>query len=186
VPVEDNRGKVRAERSTAVQLQEFNQAPEAEATQALLACCDVPRWAAAVRDGRPYHDVDAILAVADRSATGFTTAEVDRALAAHPRIGERAERGGVEAGWSRQEQSGIGRDTATQAALVEGNRAYERRFGRVFLICATGLSGEEILHALRSRFDNDTDAEEAVVAEELRKIALLRLRKLVAPAGVPS
>ncbi len=160
---------------------DFNSAPAAELTPALLACCDVPAWAAAVRDGRPYPDHDSLFATADEAARRFTRSDVDRALAAHPRIGERAHREGAEAGWSRQEQSGVHRDADTQQALAEGNRAYEQRFGRVFLICATGLSGEEILSALRTRLENDEHVEAQVVAAELRKIALLRLGRVVEP-----
>lgn len=148
-------------------------------TRTLLACCDVPDWAAAVRDARPYADVESLEAVADAAARRFTRADVDRALAAHPRIGERAEGTGTEAAWSREEQSAVSHDGQTRQALLEGNRAYEGRFGRVFLICATGLTGEQVLAALRERLGNDDATEAAVVAEELRKIALLRLRKVV-------
>jgi 2-oxo-4-hydroxy-4-carboxy-5-ureidoimidazoline decarboxylase len=163
-----------------VDLPGFNAAPAAELTPTLLACCDVPRWAAAVRDDRPYADVDALLATADRAARRFSPADVDRALGAHPRIGEQPDRDGAEADWSRHEQSQVDRDAATQRALAEGNRAYEERFGRVFLICATGLSAEEVLGALHDRLRNDDATEAAVVAAELRKIALLRLRRVVA------
>ena len=160
-------------------LDRFNGETVDALTPTLLACCDVPGWANAVAEGRPYADVDAALAVADKAARGLTPAEVDRALAAHPRIGERAEGRGTEAAWSRGEQSGVGRDERTAAALLEGNRTYEERFGRVFLICATGLSGEQILDSLTERLGNDDETEAAVVADELRKIAVLRLRKVL-------
>jgi 2-oxo-4-hydroxy-4-carboxy-5-ureidoimidazoline decarboxylase len=162
-----------------VELVDFNLAPRTDVTAALLACCDVPGWATAVESGRPYRDLDSLLATAEVAAQRFTGSEVDRALAAHPRIGERAHRDGPEAGWSRQEQSGVDGDAATRQALAEGNRAYEQRFGRVFLICATGLSGAEVLRSLQSRLANDEETEAAVVAGELRKIALLRLRRVL-------
>jgi 2-oxo-4-hydroxy-4-carboxy-5-ureidoimidazoline decarboxylase len=162
-----------------VELSDFNSAPAAVLTPALLACCDVREWAAAVREGRPYADLGALLAIADEAARAFSRDDVDRALDAHPRIGERAHRDGTEAGWSRQEQSGVRGDADVARALAEGNRAYEERFGRVFLICASGLSGEEILGSLRSRLGNDESTEAGVVHEELRKIALLRLRRVV-------
>lgn len=160
-------------------LESVNAAPAGELTRSLLACCDIEWWATAIADSRPYPDVDSLLDVADRTAREFTRADVDKALAAHPRIGERAAGDSTEAGWSRQEQSGVDSEAATRDALLEGNRAYEERFGRVFLICASGLSAGEILAALRERLDNDTETEAAVVADELRKIALLRLRRLV-------
>ncbi len=161
-------------------LAELNAAPDDELTPPLLACCDVPRWAREVLAGRPYADLAALLGVADRAARGFGPDDVERALAAHPRIGERAQGDGVEASWSRSEQSGVDRDEPTTAALAEGNRAYEERFGRVFLICASGRSAEQILASLRSRLDNDPETEARVTADELRKIALLRLQGLVA------
>jgi 2-oxo-4-hydroxy-4-carboxy-5-ureidoimidazoline decarboxylase len=161
-------------------LDRFNEAPDPEVTQALAACCDVPTWVDAVRAQRPNVDTEQLLDVADTSARTFTRADVDRALAQHPRIGERAAGAGTEAAWSRQEQAAARtEDDAVQRELLAGNRAYEERFGRVFLICATGLSAGQILAALHERLRHDEDTEAAVVADELRKIALLRLRKLV-------
>ena len=158
-------------------LDHFNAAPEAELRPELLACVDVPAWADALLLRRPYADLDALLRTADELARRFDRADVDRALAQHPRIGERASGEGTGSRWSRQEQSGVAADA--RAFLVEGNRAYEARFGRVFLICATGLSAEQILDNLHSRLGNDDATEAAVVADELRKIALLRLSKVV-------
>lgn len=160
-------------------LTELNHADAGELRSALLACCDAPEWADALVEGRPYADEEALLAAADRASRDLGDAQVERALAAHPRIGERARGSGTGSAWSRQEQSGVSRDAGTQAALVEANRAYEERFGRVFLVCATGLSAEEVLAAARARLGHDDDTERAVVADELRKIALLRLRKVL-------
>lgn len=166
-------------------LDSFNAAPVEDLNRSLLACCDVPAWASAVLAGRPYRDVDSLLETADAAARKLTTEDVEKALAAHPRIGERAEGAGTEASWSRQEQSGVDGEVSTQTALLEGNRAYEQRFGRVFLICASGLSGERILSTLRERLGNDENTEAAVVADELRKIALLRLRRLLGQEEAP-
>jgi 2-oxo-4-hydroxy-4-carboxy-5-ureidoimidazoline decarboxylase len=160
-----------------VDLDQLNTAPADDLRPQLLACCDVPAWADTLLDSRPYDDLDALIATADKAARGFDRADVDRALAQHPRIGERAAGQDTGSQWSRQEQAGV--DAEARDALLAGNRAYEDRFGRVFLICATGLSAEQILANLRGRLDNDDATEAAVVADELRKIALLRLRKLV-------
>lgn len=146
----------------------------------VLACADVPRWAAAVVAARPDLSDDELLTFADELARSFTRDEVARAMAAHPRIGERKEGEHSEAAWSRQEQSAAQtKDDRTKSELADANRAYEERFGHVFLICATGLTAEEILASARARLDNDDTTEAAVVAEELRKIAVLRLRKLL-------
>jgi 2-oxo-4-hydroxy-4-carboxy-5-ureidoimidazoline decarboxylase len=160
-------------------LDELNAAPDDAVTPLLLACCDVPAWAAAVRDGRPYADVSTVLDAADNAARRFSAEDVERALAAHPRIGERPAGTGTEAAWSRQEQSGVAQDVGTRQRLVDANRAYEERFGRVFLICASDRSADQVLDALQQRLCNDEATEAAVVADELRKIALVRLRKVL-------
>lgn len=166
-------------------LAEFNAAPDDEATALLLACCDVPRWADAVREARPYDDLAGALAAADAAARAFTGDEVTRALAAHPRIGERATGGSSEAAFSRREQSGVSTAADVQQALLEANLAYEERFDRIFLVCASGLSAEEVLAAARSRLGNDAETEAAVVADELRRIALLRLERSLDPEEQP-
>ena len=160
-------------------LQEFNSAPDDRLRPLLAACCDVPRWVDGILAGRPYGDVAALTQTADKASRELDASEVERALAAHPRIGDRAAGAGTEAAWSRNEQSGVGDDPDVRTALAAGNREYEERFGRVFLICATGLSAQEMLTSLRERLTHDELAEAAVVQEELRKIALLRLAKVV-------
>lgn len=162
-----------------MKLQDFNSASAEQLRPLLAACCDVPRWVDLVLAGRPYADADAVAEVADGGVRDLTGDEVGLALAAHPRIGDRASGGGTEAAWSRKEQSGVGDDPEVRAALAAGNREYEQRFGRVFLICATGLSAEEMLTDLRRRLTNDDSTEADVVQEELRKITLLRLSKVL-------
>jgi 2-oxo-4-hydroxy-4-carboxy-5-ureidoimidazoline decarboxylase len=160
-----------------VDLEEFNSAPTDRLRPELAACCDVPRWVDAILAKRPYGDVAALTAVADQALRELDDNEVDRALRTHPRIGDRPQGASTEAGWSRKEQSGV--NAESRQALAEGNRQYEERFGRVFLICATGLSAAQMLSSLRERLTHYDATEAAVVHEELRKIALLRLAKVV-------
>ena len=154
-------------------LDDVNHLPRERVRRALLACADVPRWADGICEARPFPDEAALTDHADRLARTFTPDEVDRALAAHPRIGERAVGRSTEAAWSRQEQSAVQPDEE----LVTVNQAYEERFGRVFLICATGLTAQDVVTAARARLGNDDGTEAAVVKDELRRIALLRLDK---------
>ncbi|GAA1751230.1 2-oxo-4-hydroxy-4-carboxy-5-ureidoimidazoline decarboxylase [Agromyces humatus] len=163
----------------ALSLDQFNATPRDEALALLRPCLDIARWCASLVDGRPYAGVDELVAAAEDAASPFTTAEVDGALAQHPRIGERLGGSNAEARMSRAEQAGIGTpETAVAAALVEGNLAYERRFGRVFLIRAAGRSATEILGALNERLGHSDDEELPVVADQLRQIAVLRLKGL--------
>lgn len=160
-------------------LHDFNTIPPDQLRPQLAACCDVPRWVNLVLAARPYADAESLTKIADEAARSLSTDEVAQALAAHPRIGDRATGRSTEATWSRKEQSAVGDDPETRAALAAGNRDYEQRFNRVFLICATGLSAPEILTTLHRRLTHDDVTEAAEVHEELRKIALLRLAKLL-------
>jgi 2-oxo-4-hydroxy-4-carboxy-5-ureidoimidazoline decarboxylase len=158
----------------------FNTLPAERAEADLLACCAVPRWAAEIAAGRPYPGRSALMAAADAASRSLSWADVAQGLSAHPRIGERAAGAGREAAWSRREQAGTADSAAdTVAALAEANRVYEERFGHVFLIFASGRSDTELLAAARDRVGNDEPTERAIVTDELRKIALLRLERLI-------
>ncbi|GAA4589979.1 2-oxo-4-hydroxy-4-carboxy-5-ureidoimidazoline decarboxylase [Actinoplanes octamycinicus] len=159
----------------------FNALPAQRLREQLLACLAAPAWGAAIAAKRPFPDRAAIVAEADAAARALTWDEVLQGLSAHPRIGERAAGASREAAWSRAEQSAAARsaDDTTKAALVEANRAYEERFGHVFLIFASGRSQAEILAAARERLDHDEATERAIVADELRKIAGLRLERVL-------
>lgn len=152
----------------------LNALPGGEAVEVLLGCCAAPGWARRVAAGRPYASVADLLAAADAAWAAREPGDLSAAMAGHPRIGERR-----LAGWSQQEQSGIGPDVAAARALREANAAYEDRFGHVFLICATGRGPVEILAELHRRMHNDPGAERDTAAAEIGKINALRLRKLV-------
>ena len=163
-------------------LDAFNALHEAEARARLTTCLDVPRWVDTVLQGRPYADRDALLAVAT-SAAELDDDELEAALARHPRIGERAG-AGHDAAFSATEQSGVDRTDADVAGrLAAGNRAYEERFDRVFLIRAAGREASEILAELERRLGNDDDTERTETTEQLRQIALLRLDQVVTATG---
>ncbi|MGW3965950.1 2-oxo-4-hydroxy-4-carboxy-5-ureidoimidazoline decarboxylase [Amycolatopsis sp. NPDC005003] len=133
----------------------------------LTECLAVPRWVDAVLVGRPYADLDALKAAADLP---LSSEEIRQAMAAHPRIGEKP-----ASGWANSEQSGVDNPDAFAAANAE----YEAKFGHVYLVCASGRSGGELLKILRDRLHNDPATELAVAGRELLKIASLRLAKAV-------
>jgi 2-oxo-4-hydroxy-4-carboxy-5-ureidoimidazoline decarboxylase len=155
-----------------VSLTSFNAAPEQEAVTTMLACCASRRFAAAMAAGRPYASETAALDAVETAFEALTWPDVLEAMDGHPRIGDRG------SGQSAAEQSGVADDS--RAALVAGNAAYEERFGHVFLICATGLSGAQLLAALWQRLTNDEMSERVVATSELRKITVLRVRKALA------
>ncbi len=105
--------------------------------------------------------------------------ELDRedwleAFAAHPRIGER-----TSDPRAASEQSGVSSASLeTLRQLSDLNGEYEAKFGRVYLVCATGKSADQMLELLRTRLKNDATAELGIAVEEQLAITKLRLEKL--------
>jgi allantoicase len=154
-----------------------------EAERELLACCGSLAWAKAVVAKRPFLSLEALVSASDAAWEALGVDEKLEAFRAHPRIGERhaaVEHGATSRTWAEAEQARVvDAEQATRDALATENRAYEAKFGHVFLICATGKSADEMLAALRARMGHDREAEIRVAADEQRKITRLRLEKLV-------
>jgi 2-oxo-4-hydroxy-4-carboxy-5-ureidoimidazoline decarboxylase len=164
----------------------LNGVSAAEAERALLACCASTAWAGAVVAARPFGDPLEFRGAVEAALAALTWADIGDALSAHPRLGERPAGADRSATWSAGEQAGVAAAGAdTKAALAAGNLAYEARFGHVYLACATGRGGADLLALLRSRLDNDPATERAVVRDELTKITWLRLGKLLTETGAP-
>ncbi|HEX5703797.1 MAG TPA: 2-oxo-4-hydroxy-4-carboxy-5-ureidoimidazoline decarboxylase [Pyrinomonadaceae bacterium] len=161
----------------------INELPAAQAQYEFLKCCGSTAWAKAISDARPFANSDDLSAKADGIWWSLSEEDWLEAFRAHPKIGEKKAEAAQSAEaqrWSAQEQSESERAAAeTKGALAEGNREYERRFGFIFIICATGKSAEEILAALHGRLNNDPATELRMAAEEQRKITQLRLQKLL-------
>jgi 2-oxo-4-hydroxy-4-carboxy-5-ureidoimidazoline decarboxylase len=161
-------------------LDRLNTLPAGEVLTALRACCASTAWVSSVADGRPYATRTALLDTAEEACRQLSDADLEEALAAHPRIGDRAAGAGAEARWSRQEQASVSdSDDATRAQLRTANLAYEERFGRVFLIRAAGRTPAEMLAEARRRLGNDDATERREVAAQLAQIARLRVEKLL-------
>ena len=152
-----------------VTLASFNASPAGEAAAVMLSCCASRRFAAVMAAGRPYPSLAAAQTATTTAFESLTWDDVLVAMSAHPRIGDRVR------GQSAAEQSGVA--DSSRAALADGNARYEERFGHVFLICAAGLSGEQMRAALEERLGNDPATERAVATAELEKITLLRVAK---------
>ena len=143
----------------------------------LFTCLANRRWAHAVAAGQPYRDADGLFDSAGILMETLTDEEWLEAMKAHPRIGERG--GDAPASSEGEQRRAMQGSPETLAALAAENRQYEDRFGHVFLIAASGRSADEILAELRRRIGNDPAAELEEAKRELRKIAQLRLARLV-------
>jgi 2-oxo-4-hydroxy-4-carboxy-5-ureidoimidazoline decarboxylase len=165
-------------------LARWNLLPANQAAQEVLPCCGSRAWANGLAHSRPIEDVPTLLATSDRIWRDLSIADRSEAFQSHPRIGEnRAPReSSVQAhNWSVQEQHRAAESgDSLKQALAAANREYERRFHRIFIICASGRSAEEILANLRHRLHNDDATELQEAAEQQRQIMQIRLRKWLA------
>lgn len=158
----------------------WNRAGEAEALEAMLACCGSKCWAAAMVALRPIGSVVELSEAADRVWSTMREPDWLEAFACHPRIGEReaAHASAKSAAWSRQEQSSARiANQRVRAELAEGNALYEQQFGFTCIVCATGKSSEEMLAILRRRLASNRETELREAAEQQRQILQIRLGK---------
>jgi OHCU decarboxylase len=166
-------------------LSRWNRLPVDEATNAILPCCGSKAWARGMAARRTLADGSALLAASNDVWRNLAESDWMEAFHSHPRIGESAvESRPLEApsaqyvAWSAQEQRNVtDADAAAKRALADANREYEQRFGRIFIVCATGKSAREILEILQRRLKNDPQTELLEAAEQQRQITEIRLRK---------
>jgi len=164
-------------------IESLNALPPDEAARELLQCCGSKRWAQEMVKGRPYQSPETLIASANHIWWSLQPNDWLEAFRSHPKIGEKKAADPVSdrsRHWSGQEQAGVSnasRETVDSLATL--NRAYEQKFGFIFIICATGKTSDEMLAALRERLENDATTELPIAAAEQSKITELRLRKLV-------
>ncbi|PYU02826.1 MAG: 2-oxo-4-hydroxy-4-carboxy-5-ureidoimidazoline decarboxylase [Acidobacteria bacterium] len=160
-------------------LARWNGLPPDEAAQGILPCCGAKVWAYGMAARRPIVDETALLTACDQVWKSLAESDWLEAFHSHPRIGESSATGSTQsAGWSVEEQRSLGAASDdVKVALAEGNREYEQRFNRIFIVCATGKSALEILEILRRRLRNEQATELHETAEQQRLITHLRLKK---------
>ncbi|EIX9087507.1 2-oxo-4-hydroxy-4-carboxy-5-ureidoimidazoline decarboxylase [Klebsiella pneumoniae] len=163
-----------------IALSQFNSLSKDEAAGLLAPCVAIPAWGEMLVSLRPFASRHALLQAARKAMANWGEDELNAALSAHPRIGEKPTGGQAHAALSRQEQSAVDCENERLAqALREGNARYEARFGRVFLIRAKGRSGDEMLQALTRRLQHTADEEVAEALAQLREITMLRLEGVI-------
>jgi len=164
----------------------LNALPSDAARAELLKCCGSTNWATALEQGRPFASLEQLVTRAGEIWWALDASDWLEAFRSHPKIGERKAASPVAAQsqqWSAQEQRGV--QAASEAAiekLARLNRAYDEKFGFIFIVCATGKSTDEILALLEERIGNDPGTELRIAAAEQAKITELRLRKLLEPS----
>ncbi|MFT9666252.1 2-oxo-4-hydroxy-4-carboxy-5-ureidoimidazoline decarboxylase [Streptomyces rhizosphaericola] len=157
-------------------LTRFNTLADGEAAPALHEVCASAAWGGTVLAGRPYATEEALLAASDAAMAELTAADLADAMAGHPPIG-RPKPGDPTSAREQRGMAGASEELKTE--MLELNLAYQERFGHVFLICATGATGEQMRDAVKSRIGNSPEQEREIVRTELGKINRIRLTRLV-------
>jgi 2-oxo-4-hydroxy-4-carboxy-5-ureidoimidazoline decarboxylase len=165
-------------------LARWNALPSEEAAAEILSCCGSRAWAATLAARRPFANQQSLFEAADDCWQNLPEADWLEAFRSHPRIGEQhaqKKTTAVSAAWSRSEQSQMKEaDAAILMRMREGHREYEERFGRIFIVCASGKQPAELLRILESRLANDPAQELLESAAQQQQIMQLRLRKWLA------
>jgi 2-oxo-4-hydroxy-4-carboxy-5-ureidoimidazoline decarboxylase len=165
-------------------LAQWNALDAAAAADAILPCNGSRAWAEALAALRPFATPFDLTCSADLVWKSLSNKARQHAFDSHPRIGEHKAKAATEASlaMSANEQSAAQLTDDIQQQLAAANREYEARFGRIFIVCATGKSAAEMLAILRARLANDPTTELHEAAEQQRQITQIRLRKWLASA----
>lgn len=146
-------------------------------------CCGSSAWVEVMLGRRPFKGRENIFSVADEVWRNLTANDWKEAFTHHPKIGEvdsLRKKFAQTSKWAEGEQSGVkSANDDVLAKLAEGNRLYEKKFGYIFIVCATGKSAGEMLQMLQQRLPNEPETEIHNAAAEQAKITRLRLEKLL-------
>lgn len=160
-------------------LDELNALSEAEAREAFARCCGATRWVEKMVARRPFVGVQGLFGIAYGFWMGLGPEDWREAFTHHPRIGNLdslKRRFASTADLASREQAAVGAASrVVLEALAEWNRAYEERFGYIFIVFASGRTADEMLALLKDRLGNDPDVELKIAAKEQWKIMRLRL-----------
>lgn len=164
-------------------LGELNDLSQTDAEKAFLDCCGSAAWAEAMAASRPFKMLDDLFEAAEKKWFAMPPADWLEAFAAHPKIGSKkaaASQNKRAAKWSESEQASMtDADEGVRDELAECNRLYEKRFGFIFIVCATGKGPEEMLAICKARLGNSIETELKLAAIEQCKITEIRLNKLL-------
>jgi 2-oxo-4-hydroxy-4-carboxy-5-ureidoimidazoline decarboxylase len=160
----------------------FNILPPEGKKAALLKCCGSSKWAEFLAEQFPFASRDEMKKESDRIWFGLGEEDWKKAFSIHPKIGDMEslnKKFASTAAWAGTEQSGVTRaGPGILQQLKDGNEAYEKKFGYIFIVCATGKSAEQMLSMLQGRLLNNPANEISIAAQEQNKITHLRLDKL--------
>jgi 5-hydroxyisourate hydrolase/2-oxo-4-hydroxy-4-carboxy-5-ureidoimidazoline decarboxylase len=162
----------------------FNKLDKKEAAALLTQVCGASTWVNLMLKQIPFASASDLIS----KATEIWYKECGEndwkeAFTHHPRIGDLDQLEKKFAStkeFAGKEQSGVaGNDPETLKQLLECNQAYDKKYGYIFIVHATGKSGGEMLNLLRDRIDNRITDEIHIAMGEQQKITVTRFNKLL-------
>lgn len=165
-------------------IKQFNAMPRDELFVELEKCCGSSIWVKRMINSRPFKDIESLHNTSDQVWNDVGRIGILEAFSHHPQIGDidsLKKKFASTADWAASEQEGtaVANDEILQQ-LKASNEAYLKRFGFIFIVCATGKTAKEMLNLLEDRLANDKTIELHIAAAEQNKITHLRLDKLLA------
>jgi len=163
---------------------EFNALADSSAARELERCCGSHRWVSEMVRHRPFQSLQHLLDASDAACQQLSDDDWREAFRHHPRIGDAAasvKKFPSTEMWASSEQAGM-KDASRSLLdeLMKLNEEYERRFGFIYIVCATGRTADEMHADIRLRILNTPARELAIASAEQTKITRLRLQKLSA------
>lgn len=162
-------------------LQEFNKLDKSTAAKELFSCCGSEQWVSLMMSTFPFASEKLLVERATGSWYDVCgKADWLQSFTHHPKIGDSSS---LKEKFAGKEQAGVAAaSNETIEALMKGNEDYEKKFGFIFIVCATGRSADEMLQLQNGRLTNSYDEELNIAMGEQHKITIIRFKKLFAEA----
>ena len=164
-------------------IEELNNLDRFEVLNFFLQCCGCSKWIELMASSRPFHDKHDVLVKSEMYWNSIDPVYRMEAFNHHPKIGDikSLKRKYSSAKFlSESEQSGVNSASEEMLTLLSDlNNEYEKKFGFIFIVCATGKSAEEMIHLLLQRIGNSFEQEILIAMNEQNKITNLRLEKFL-------
>ncbi len=161
---------------------EFDHMDIEKKKEILKQCCGSSAWVKKMLTIPPAEDLIDLFEDAEEKWYECSEEDWKEAFSHHPKIGDinsLREKFSTTADFAEGEQSSV-KEASKEVlqSLAEGNKAYEKKFGYIFIVAAAGKSAKEMLGMLTSRLSNNPEEEIKIAMEEQNKITRLRLEKL--------
>ena len=159
-------------------LSSFNNLDREAAAKELFSCCGSGKWVSLMMKSFPFESEKSLM---EKATTAWYN-ECRRedwleSFTHHPKIGDKKSLSEKFAGKEQEAIASAPEDIIE--ALEKANTEYEKKFGFIFIVCATGKSAAEMLQLLNDRLGNNGGDELKVAMSEQHKITLIRFKKLI-------